>query len=99
MSGDVEGPPVQYDRQGRMRYHPAYHPRHKKPWTTTEQRYLIDNYANDGAVSVSLALGRTTGVVMTRAFELRQKGQMTPPVGRHRRTKRPLSAPSIDPRP
>lgn len=68
--------PIEYDQLGRMKYHPEFHDRHKKPWTTTEEKYLIDNYVSDGPEAVSLSLGRTVGVIMTRAYELRQEGKM-----------------------
>ena len=69
-------PPIKYDRYGRMAYHPDYHPNHKKPFKTSEQKYLIENYAIHGPETVALALGRTIGGVMTRANALRKAGQM-----------------------
>ena len=80
---------VQYDRYGRMRYHPDFHENHKKPWTNQDERYLIENYAKDGPEAVSLALGRTIHVVMTRAYELRKAGRMprrVPGASTHRRS-------------
>lgn len=73
-----EEPPVCYDRYGRMRYHPSYHPRQKTPWTTSDEAYLIAHYVAQGPEHVSLALGRTIQTVMTRAWELRQQGRMAP---------------------
>lgn len=68
--------PVQYDREGRMKYHPDYHTKHQEPWTYVDEKYLIDNYAIDGPETVSFALGRTIHVVMTRAYQLRKEGKM-----------------------
>lgn len=68
--------PIRFDRQGRMQYHPDYHPKHLKPWSYADEKYLIDNYAIDGPEAVSLALGRTIHVVMTRACALRRAGKM-----------------------
>lgn len=67
---------VEYDRWGRMKYHPEYHPNQKSPWTTTDQKYLIENYEKSGASEVSFALGRTIRTVMQRVYELRKKGLM-----------------------
>ena len=75
---------IQYDSTGRMRYHPEYHDRYKKPWTTSDERYLIEHYYADGPEQVSFALGKTTASVMWRAYELRKKGIMP---------KRPRGAP------
>jgi hypothetical protein len=67
---------VEYDRWGRMKYHPEYHPNQRAPWTTKDQKYLIENYGKSGAMEVSLALGRTIRTVMQRVYELRLKGLM-----------------------
>ena len=68
--------PPEYDAMGRMKYHPNYHPKHKQPWSYADEKYLIENYAIDGPEAVAAALGRTIGVVMTRAFQLRKEGKM-----------------------
>lgn len=72
--------PLIYDNLGRLRYHPEYHAKHKQPWSNRDEKYLIDNYEKDGPEAVAMALERTIGVVMTRAYELRKKGKM------HKRT-------------
>lgn len=68
--------PILYDGYGRMKYHPDYHARHGQAWTTTEEKYLIENYAALGPETVALGLERTIGVVMTRAYALRKEGKM-----------------------
>lgn len=68
--------PIQYDNSGRMKYHPEYHARHCKPWTTTEQKYLIENYESQGAVRVAMALERTVATVADKACKLRKQGLM-----------------------
>lgn len=82
--------PITYDRWGRMRYHPAFHARHGKPWTTSEQKFLIDHYVADGPELVSFALERTIHTIMTRVYELRCRGVMPTPekLVFHRRLKR-----------
>jgi hypothetical protein len=66
----------QYDSYGRMRYHPDYHPNHKKPWMTGDEKFLIENYVSMGPEATSLALGRTIHVTMTRVYILRKAGKM-----------------------
>lgn len=80
-----------FDRFGRMRYHPEYHPNQRKPWTTVDQQSLIDDYEKLGPERMSLELGRTINTVMQRATELRKKGLMAKPAKRayHRREMRP----------
>ncbi len=68
-----------YDGYGRMQYHPDFHPNHGKPWTTHDERYLIDYYEKLGPEQVSLELGRTIHTVMQRACQLRKSGLMCGP--------------------
>lgn len=68
--------PVTYDRYGRMNYHPDFHAKNKKPWTISDQKYLIENYEKIGPDSMSFTLERTIHTVMQRACELRKKGLM-----------------------
>lgn len=63
-----------YDSQGRMKYNPDFHFNHKKDWTTTDQRYLLENYKTSTANELSLALGRTPGVIHDRLSRLRKAG-------------------------
>lgn len=70
---------VMYDRYGRMQYHPAFHAKQKLPWTTLDERYLMENYEKLGPEEVSFALERTIHTVMTRAYQLRKKGIMQKP--------------------
>lgn len=78
-----------YDNYGRMKYHPEFHPNHKTNWTTKDQKYLIDWYEKIGPDQVSLDLGRTIHVVMTKAYQLRRKGLMPKPLKqkKHKRTR------------
>jgi hypothetical protein len=70
---------ITYDKNGRMNYHPELHGRQGKPWTTSEQAYLVAQYEIIGPEQMSLALERTIHTVMTRAYELRKKGLMPRP--------------------
>lgn len=80
-------PEPTYDQQGRMKYHPDYHQNQGKPWTSSDQKYLIECYEQLGPEQISFALGRTITTVMQRASVLRKQGEMPMPTKRvhHRR--------------
>ncbi|MBT2909680.1 hypothetical protein PL84_03670 [Vibrio anguillarum] len=84
---------VTYDKYGRMNYHPDFHGKQGKPWTTVEEQFLIDSYEAMGAEQVSLALERTIHTVMTRVYKLRKKGLMAKPakIKRHRRMRQEIN--------
>ncbi len=67
---------VTYDKHGRMNYHPDFHPNHRKPWTTKDQKFLIDKYEKLGPDQVALSLGRTIRTIMQTANRLRKQGLM-----------------------
>lgn len=71
-----EDRPIEFDRYGRMQYHPDYHANHGKPWKTSDQKFLIENYDKIGPEETSLALERTIHTVMTKAAKLRREGLM-----------------------
>lgn len=77
--GSLTKTEVTYDINGRMKYHPEYHANQGTAWTTTDQKYLIDNYTIIGPEGISFALGRTIHTIMARAYELRKRGLMTKP--------------------
>lgn len=78
---------VTYDKYGRMQYHPKFHGNQGKPWNTTDQQFLIDNYESMGPEQISFTLERTIHTVMTRAYKLRKNGLMPKPTKKshHRR--------------
>lgn len=80
---------ITYDKYGRMNYHPDFHGNQKQPWTTTDQKFLIENYELMGPEEISFALERTIHTVMTRAYKLRQIGLMEKPKQKtyHKRTR------------
>lgn len=67
---------VTYDQHGRMRYHPDFHPNHCKPWTTQDQKYLIEMYEKIGPDQCALNLGRTLTCIAGRVCKLRKQGLM-----------------------
>ena len=70
---------IQFDAHGRMRYHPDFHDKHRQPWTTVDQTFLVNNYETLGAEECSLHLGRTIGTIYDRVHYLRSKGVMSTP--------------------
>jgi len=76
---------VTYDKYGRMNYHPDFHGKQNTPWTTADEKFLIENYAKLGPEEVSFALERTTHTVMQRATRLRKSGRMEMKRSWHRR--------------
>jgi hypothetical protein len=84
--------PVAYDRFGRMKYHPDYHGKHCAPWTTFDEKFLIENYETSGPEQVSFALERTIQTVMARAYELRKAGRMSRSSAKRSYTKRSRGA-------
>lgn len=71
---------IEYDRFGRMRYHPEFHPNNGKPWTTTEQKYLLDYYYVIGAEQISFDLGRTIQTIYEYASRMRHDGLLGKPL-------------------
>ena len=70
---------IKYDKYGRLGYTPELHARHGRAWTTTDEKFLIENYVSMGPEAVCLALERTIHTVMTRVYVLRKRGQMPKP--------------------
>ena len=68
-----------FDKQGRMKYNPAIHTNHKKPWSQNDVQYVIDYYYKDGPTELSFALGRTLATVETKASVLRRSGLLNRP--------------------
>lgn len=90
-ANNLKSKTVTFDKYGRMQYHPDFHANHKKPWKTSEQKFLIDNYEKIGPEETSLALERTIHTVMTKATKLRKQGIMPDRTSRksHTRMLRP----------
>ncbi|PER36292.1 DNA-entry nuclease [Bacillus thuringiensis] len=65
---------VQYDSQGRMKYHPDYHPNHKKQYTTKELAYICKYYGFGKVKGIALSLGRTETTIRQIVNVLRKNG-------------------------
>lgn len=72
---------VTEDLKFKERMHPIFcefteeiHTNHYEPWTTTEIKYVVDNYGKIPLTEMSLALGRTYRTVQRRIYELKENG-------------------------
>lgn len=65
---------IEYDRFGRMKYHPDFHANNGLPWSAEDTDYLISNYCKIGPEECSLALERTIDSVMRKMHKLRKHG-------------------------
>jgi len=65
---------VRYDRQGRMVYHPDFHPNQGKPFSDEEIEYLCKFYDYDDRQSLAFGLGRTESSVQEKVFKLKKRG-------------------------
>lgn len=69
-----ENLPVEYDQSGLMKYHPFYHPNHRKPFTQIEIEYLCKYIEIDGVELISYALGRTPKSIIKKHLKLKKDG-------------------------
>lgn len=65
---------IEYDKQGRMKYHPDYHFAHQKHFTEEELLYLCFFYEKDDALTLSFALGKTTMTLADKKKNLVKAG-------------------------
>lgn len=65
---------ITFDPQGRMKYHPTFHPNHNKPFRASELVYLCKYYTIDGPRAIGYALGKTECTVSDRVCKLRKEG-------------------------
>lgn len=69
----VEEAPIEYDKWGRMKYHPNYHTSHGTRFSQEELIYLCKYWAHDDWQDMSFALGRTQKTLAEKVSELRKK--------------------------
>jgi hypothetical protein len=65
---------IRYDRCGRLKHHPEFHPNHNKPFSEEERAYLCKFYGFDGRKSMSMALGRRETAVAEEFRRLKREG-------------------------
>jgi hypothetical protein len=66
---------LRFDKQGRMLYHPDFHPNQGKRYTEEELEYLCRFCHYDDLRSLSFALGRPETGVATQITKLRKAGK------------------------
>lgn len=71
---------IQYDKFGRMKYHPAFHQNHFKRWNEEDLQYLKDWYYKIGPEEMSFALDRPIVAVMNKVAKLKKKGEIREPI-------------------
>lgn len=76
MELSIKEAPIQYDRWGRMKYHPDYHFNHGKPFTLRDLVYICKNYKRGQVKRLALAVGRTEHVVRSKVNTLRNHQKM-----------------------
>jgi hypothetical protein len=59
----------------RMRYNPEFHENHGKPFTVKELAYLCSMWSGMKKADIAMALGRTHGTILSKAYYLRKTGQ------------------------
>lgn len=59
----------------RMKYDPEYHENHGKPWTIEELIFLCSSWNGMKKADIALALGRTHGTVLSKAYYLKKNRQ------------------------
>ncbi|WP_438770104.1 DNA-entry nuclease [Brevibacillus sp. JB24b] len=64
---------IEYDKKGRLKYHPDFHPNQKKAFTTHELAYICHFCETDNIKSLALGLGRLEGSVSTQISFLKKK--------------------------
>ncbi|MED4586695.1 DNA-entry nuclease [Brevibacillus choshinensis] len=65
---------IEYDKRGRLMYHPELHPNQGKPFSDEETAYLCKYIESDGMKSMSLALGRLELSVKHKLDFVRKNG-------------------------
>lgn len=65
---------ITFDRVGRMKYNPDFHPNSGKPFTQSDLEYLCKYYYIDGVKSMAYAMGRTERVIAGKVYKLKVEG-------------------------
>lgn len=65
---------IEYDKRGRLKYHPDFHPNQGKEFSDEELAYLCKFYEVDSLKSLSLALGRIEQTLTNKVVYLRKTG-------------------------
>lgn len=66
---------VEYDANGRMKYHPEFHFNQGTPWTAEDTEYLCKYHTVDDLETIAMALGRTKTTVAEKLTKLKKQGK------------------------
>jgi len=58
-----------------MCYNPEFHENHGKPFTVNDLIFLCSSWDAMKKADIAMALGRTHGTVLSKAYDLRKSGQ------------------------
>lgn len=67
---------ITFDEQGRMNFHPEFHPNHGKPITLDEKIYIAKYVDIDGSRNVGFALGRTETTIANTKSKMNRNGEL-----------------------
>jgi hypothetical protein len=70
----MEEEKYEYDKYGRMRYHPDFHFKHGELFTAEELEYLCKFHHHDHNQSLAFALGKTEGIILNKLRDLKKCG-------------------------
>jgi hypothetical protein len=59
----------------RLRYNPEFHENHGKQFTEEDLAYMCSMWDSRGKADIAMALGRTHGTVLSKAYQLRKTGR------------------------
>lgn len=65
---------IQLDKQGRMKYHPDFHPNHNKHYTESELEYLCKYWEHDHRRTMAFALGRPEASLASAVQKMKREG-------------------------
>jgi hypothetical protein len=66
---------LRFDNQGRMLYHPDYHPNNGKRYTEEELEYICKFCHHDDIRALSFAIGKPETGIATMINKLRKEGK------------------------
>ncbi len=65
---------IEFDKVGRIKLHPEFHPNHGKPFSESDLEYLCKYYEVDPIRTLAFALGRTEHTCTVRVWMLKKQG-------------------------
>lgn len=66
---------IEYDKWGRMKFHPDFHFNHGKPYSLKESAYIAQNYRRGDVKNLAMVVGRTEHCIRSRVSYFRKSGQ------------------------